>query len=199
MSATTTTTPPGPADPPDPPGRAAPGADRGRAVVRWSLPRRLRQVVLTVHIVSAGTWIGIDVLVAVLVGAGRLAPAAATRGLAYQALGSFVATPMLVAALVCLTSGLTLGWSSRWGVLRYWWVLVKLVVTVVLTLLILGVLAPGMPDVVEAGRAISAGGPPPTTLDTLVYPPTVSLATLTIAVVLSVFKPWGRLRRRARH
>lgn len=193
MPVTTTSTLPGPTD------RTAPQADRGRSVVRWSLPRRLRQVLLTIHIVSAGTWIGIDVLVAVLVGVGRMAPVPATRGLAYQALGSFVAAPMLVAALACLGSGLVLGWSSRWAVLRYWWVLVKLVVTVVLTLLILGVLAPGMPAVVEAGRTISAGGPPSATLDTLVYPPAVSLTTLGIAVALSVFKPWGRLRHRTRH
>lgn len=170
------------------------GQSTDRPTVRLPMPRRLRQAVLTLHIVAAGSWVGIDVLVAVLVGTGRLAPDAATRGLAYQALGTFVALPMLVTALVCLGSGLLLGWSSRWGVLRYWWVLVKLAVTVVLTLLILGVLAPGMPDVVEAGRVVSAGGPPAASLETLVYPPTVSLTTLGIATVLSVFRPWGKLR-----
>jgi hypothetical protein len=162
------------------------------------LAPRARKAVLTVHIVSAGAWIGIDVVVAVLVGAGLGGGSDAARGLALRALAEFVVTPMLVSALVCLASGLVLGLATKWGLVRYWWVAVKLVMTVLLCVLIVVALRPGMADVGAAGVAIEAGQAPATDLSSLVYPPTVSLTVLAVATLLSVYKPGGRVRRRSR-
>jgi hypothetical protein len=148
--------------------------------------------VLCAHIVAAGAWIGIDVLVAVLVGVAMLSGEPATQGLAYQALGTFVVWPMLGSALVCLLTGVVLGLGTKWGLVRYWWVAVKLVMNVALSALIVLVLRPGMPDVAEHGRLLSEGAAAGPGLTTLVFPPAVSLIALTAAVVLSVTKPWGR-------
>ena len=169
---------------------------RGSAAM--SLPPRVRKAVLTVHIVSAGAWIGIDVLVAVLAGIGLGGGSDAVRGLALRALAEFVVTPMLVSALVCLASGVLLGLATKWGLVRYWWVAVKLVTNLVLCTLILVALRPGMPDVGAAGGAIEAGQVPATDLSFLVFPPAVSLTALAVATVLSVYKPWGRVRGQAR-
>ncbi|MEV6275659.1 hypothetical protein [Nocardia sp. NPDC051832] len=164
----------------------------------WKLNRRARQATLIVHIVAAGAWIGIDVLVAVLVVVGRFGSDLETRSLAYQALGAFVVWPMLVSGLVCLATGLLLGLGTKWGLIRYWWVLVKLVLNVVLCLLILEALRPGMPGVGRYGRELLTGTADPAVVSDLVFPPAVSLTALAIATVLSVAKPWGRVRRAAR-
>src|SRR5690625_2029871 len=110
-------------------GRATAGgrSHRGRPHLRSPL----RKAVLVIHLLSAGAWIGIDVLVAVLVLVGWFGQPS-TAGLAYRALGTFVAVPMLVAALVCLATGLLLGLATRWGLVRYWGVLGKLALTAVL-------------------------------------------------------------------
>lgn len=79
------------------------------------LKPRGRKAVLTLHIVSAGAWIGVDVLVAFLVYVGRTADDPATRGLAYRALGEFVVAPMLVSGLVCLVTGVVLGLATSGG------------------------------------------------------------------------------------
>ncbi len=163
-----------------------------------NLAPRARKAVLTVHIVSAGAWIGIDVLVAVLVGVGLGSGSDAARGLALRALAEFVVTPMLTSALVCLGSGVLLGLATKWGLVRYWWVAVKLVMNIVLCTLILLALRPGMADVGAAGVAIEAGQVPVTDISSLVFPPTVSLTMLVVATVLSVYKPWGRVRRSSR-
>lgn len=165
---------------------------------RWRLPRWARNGALIVHIVSAGAWIGIDVIVAVLVATGWFATDTAVRGLAYEALGRFVVTPMLTAGLVCLASGVVLGLGSRYGLIRYWWVAVKLVVNVVLCSLIALALRPGMADVVEHGRLLTAGRISTIDVSSLFFPPAVSLTTLTIATALAVAKPWGRIRRTSR-
>ena len=163
---------------------------------RGRLGIRGRRAILVVHILSAGTWIGVDVLVAVLVLTGWFADDLAVRGLAYQALASFVVWPMLIAGLVSLTSGLLLGLGTRWGVLRYWWVVVKLALNLVLCTLIVVALRPGMPEVGSYGASLAAGGQPSQDVSFLFFPPAVSLSALTLATVLAVFKPWGRLKTR---
>jgi hypothetical protein len=163
---------------------------------RWRIGRRLRRTTLVVHIISAGSWIGIDVIVGVLVLVGRFGGDRATRGIAYQALGLFVVWPMLTAGLLSLISGIVLGLGSRWGLVRYWWVAVKRTLNLVLCTLILLLLQPGMAAVRAYGRDLSAGVPPQGSVSTLFFPPAVSLTALSLAVALSVTKPWGRIRRR---
>lgn len=162
---------------------------------RWHLGRGARRAALVVHIVSAGAWIGIDVVVGVLVVAGWFGGDEAVRGLAYQALGTFVVWPMLASGLVCLASGVLLGLGTRYGLLRYWWVTVKLVMNIILCVLIVVLLRPGMPEVVAYGRTLAAGGVPAQDVSFLFFPPTVSLTALTLATILGVAKPWGRIRR----
>ena len=169
---------------------------RPPAGAAWRLGKRGRKVTLLVHIVSAGAWIGIDVIVAVLVGVGWFADSDSTRGAAYQALGLFVVWPMLTAAVVCLASGVLLGLGSKYGLVRYWWVAVKLFLNLVLTTLILVALRPGMPEIAEYGRSVSAGEPNGLDVSQMFFPPIVSLTLLTFATTLSIFKPWGRTRRR---
>ncbi len=170
---------------------AADGSRRGRLHLRPPL----RKAVLVVHVLSSGAWIGIDVLVAVLVLAGWFGQGS-TAGLAYRALGTFVVVPMLVAGLACLGSGLLLGLGTRWGLVRYRWVLVKLVITVVLCVLIVVALRPGMGEVAAHGQALAAGVDDGAEVGWLFFPPAVSLTALSFATVLAVVKPWGRVRRR---
>ncbi|MGI5167970.1 hypothetical protein ACQEU3_26830 [Spirillospora sp. CA-253888] len=161
----------------------------------FRLSRGWRKATLIVHIIAAGAWIGIDVIVAVLVVTGRFGASEEVRGLAYRSLATFVVWPMLISALLSLATGLLLGLGTRWGLLRYWWVAVKLVLNLVLCVLIVLALQPGMEEVGEYGRALGAGAAEPREVSDLFYPPAVSLTALTIATVLAVAKPWGRIRR----
>jgi hypothetical protein len=163
-----------------------------------NLAPRVRKAVLTLHIVSSGVWIGGDVLVAVLVCVGLGGGSDAVRGLALRALAEFVVAPMLLSALVCLGSGLLLGLATKWGLVRYWWVAVKLVMNVLLCVLIVVALWPGMADVGAAGVAVEGGQVPVADISFLVFPPTVSLTMLAVATLLSVYRPWGRVGGRSR-
>jgi len=165
-------------------------------------PRRLggatRKAVLIVHIVAAGAWIGIDVVVAVLVGTAFVTDDPQTAALSYQALELFALWPMLSAGVLCLVSGVVLGLGSKYGLVRYWWVAVKLVLNVVLSTLVLVALRPGLYEAADYGRRLAEGlAVDPAAVQQLVYPPTVSLTALAFAVILSVAKPWGLVRKRA--
>jgi hypothetical protein len=151
------------------------------------LGKRARKLWLVVHIASAGAWIGMDIVMGVLILAGMMT-GGEVESVAYQALGLFAVWPMLVSGVVCLISGVVLGIGTKYGVVRYWWVAVKFVMNIVLCLAVWFALRPG----VEAAAA--QGGEMPSDL---IFPPIVSTTALIIATVLSVFKPWGRVRRGA--
>jgi uncharacterized membrane protein len=153
--------------------------------------------VLIVHIVSAGSWFGIDVAMAVVIATVMVTedPLIAASGL--RMLEIITVWPLLSAGLVCLLSGIVLGLGSKWGVVRYWWVTVKLVLNLVLSALVLVALRPEVSHLADQARMALRGEPVSFDLSNLFYPPTVSPTLLLVAFTLSVVKPWGRIRRRA--
>jgi hypothetical protein len=163
------------------------------------LPRlgaRTRKGVLAVHIASAGTWLGIDVVMGVVIFTALLSDDAGTKALCYQALDLFAVWPLFAAGLVCLATGVVLGLGSRYGVVRYWWVAVKLALNILLTGLVLVALQPGVTGLGQLGHQLAAGEKVTASLGNMIYPPIVSPVALLIALALAVFKPWGRIRGR---
>lgn len=154
----------------------------------------VRKAVLVLHLLGVGAWLGIDVVVGILAAVATGSGEAADRALALQVIGTYLAGPMLAAGMIVLATGLVLGWGTRWGLVRFWWVAVKLAVNVVLVVLIVFVLMPGMAEVRTIGEVLAASGELTGEVSSLRFPPAVSLTALTIAVVLSVYKPWGRTR-----
>jgi hypothetical protein len=161
----------------------------------FRLGRRARKITLLTHIAAAGAWLGIDVVLGVMVGTALVTGDAQQAGVALQSLGLFAVWPLIVVGLLCLGSGILLGVGSKYGLLRYWWVAIKLVLNVALVVLVLVLLRPQVGEVSESARAslLEATGPP--AVGDLVFPPLVSGTVLLVAMALSVFKPWGTIRR----
>src|SRR5215213_8821025 len=128
----------------------------------WRLGARTRKSVLIVHIVSAGVWIGIDVVMAVFIFTALLANDDNTKALCYRALELFAVWPLLTTGLVCLASGVVLGLGAKYGLVRYWWVAIKLVLNIVLTALVLVALRPEVSKAAEQCRHFFFDDPPPT-------------------------------------
>lgn len=161
--------------------------------LRWRMRPRTRKGVLVAHIVAAGAWIGLDVMLGVLVFTPLLTSDTAVAALCYQAM-PLLFWPILGSGLMSLLTGVVLGLGTHHGLVRHWWVLVKLVLNVVLTALVVVLLGPAMDEAAEAGRRLAAGVPAGVDLSSLVFPPLVSGTSLVVATVLAVYKPWGRVR-----
>ncbi|RZS37608.1 hypothetical protein EV193_105166 [Herbihabitans rhizosphaerae] len=164
-------------------------------------PRRLsgrtRKVVLVSHIVSVSAWIGIDVALVILATTGLVTSDVDVAATAFKALEMFAVWPMFIAAMLALVTGATLGLGSKYGLFRYKWVAVKLAVNLLMATLLVTALRTGLADAAEYGRQLAAGVTP--TVDKpigLLGPMIVAPSLLLLAVVLSVFKPWGRFRGR---
>lgn len=168
----------------------------GVAPTRGRLSPRARKATLVVHIGAAVAWLGVDLVLGVLVLHTVVSDDTAVVAVAYQAIELFAVWTLLPLGLLTLLSGIVLGRGTRWGVLRYKWVVVKLVIAVLLTVLVPVGLQPTVETAAEYGSALLAGEPTGDAPTNLYFPPIVSPIALIAALVLAVYKPWGRVRRR---
>jgi len=115
----------------------------------------------------------------------------------FRVLELFAVWPMLIASLATLATGVVLGLGTKYGLVRWWWVAAKLAVNVLMSLLILFSLRSGLYDIADYGQRLAAGESPAGDPEGLLAPVIVAPTLLLFASVLSVFKPWGRIRRRS--
>jgi hypothetical protein len=162
---------------------------------RFRLGVRARKWFLVVHIVAAALWFGVDIAFGVLVSTAVLTDDPRVAGTALQVLEMFAIWPMLAASILCLASGVVLGLGSTYGLLRYWWVVAKLAINLLMTTLIAFALRPGIYEAGRIGRTIvdaetTAGVP-----TDLLFPVVVAPSLLLTAYLLAVFKPRARIPR----
>jgi hypothetical protein len=140
-------------------------------------------VVLIGHILSSAGWWGMAVVVAAFAVLAATAGDAALTGALHRSIGVAVWVTV-VTGLVSAATGVLLGLGSRWGLVRYKWVLLKEVATVVMVVTDLLVVRSA------AARAVAGvlepGG--------LIGPAMGHVVVLGAATVLSVVKPFGRVR-----
>jgi len=148
---------------------------------------RFRKAVLTTHIVFSVSWLGAIVPYLTLAIAGLTsgdAQMARAAFLSMEVIGWFVIVPFSLAALL---SGLAQALGTQWGLFRHWWILAKLLLTIVAVVILLQ----HMRDVSRVARMAKE-----TTLSSADFRPELihaggGLLVLLAITVLSVFKPWG--------
>lgn len=156
-----------------------------------------RKLLLLTHIVVSVGWLGLSVGNLTLAITGLTTDDPGTQ---HTALGAMylIGGPLLIpVSLLALVSGVLLGTYTKWGLVRYRWVLVKLALTVVAVVLIPLSLLPGLAELsrlmadTPQDRLADTG---PLALDMLAAG-LVSTSMYVTNAVLSVLKPWGRTRR----
>ncbi|MEU7072784.1 hypothetical protein AB0B30_19830 [Streptomyces narbonensis] len=175
---------PGPAPRPATRPRTTPAAGGGRR-----LPPRWRKAILTLHVTVGVGWVGIEIvqLVLGLVGlsTGDAGVVRATR-VVMEILGIEL---IAAAAWTTLLTGVLLSAVTQWGLLKHYWIVTKLVITVALMLnghFFLQHWLRAQAETAEGRESLGLR---------LVISMSVSLVLLVSATALSVYKPWGRTRR----
>jgi hypothetical protein len=139
----------------------------------------LRKLALTAHVTFSVGWLGAVLAylaVAIACVASQDAPAVRSGYSTLELIGWFVIVPLGLAALL---TGLVQSLGTEWGLFRYYWILVKFVLTVgAVTILLLHMPAVSRRSGVVA-EVVHAGG---------------GLLVLLATTTLSVYKPWGRTR-----
>ncbi len=166
------------------------------ATKRWQLPPAWRKGLLVLHIISGIGWMGVDIALFILLITARTSDNALLVVSGFNAIRMIVPLAVPPLSLSILVTGVLLGLGTNWGLLRYWWVLVKLCLSLIMTMLVFTSLVPGVNAIalldlttVSAGTVRAGLGDLPTQL---MFPPVVSFLMLGTATVLSVYKPWRR-------
>ncbi|MEN8652213.1 hypothetical protein ABCR94_16785 [Streptomyces sp. 21So2-11] len=121
-------------------------------------PPRLRKLTLTLHVTSSVGWLGAVAAFLALAVAGLTSTSPQTvRGayLAMDVIGWYVIVPFSVASLL---TGLVQSLGTVWGLLRHYWVIAKLLITVGATVLLLVHMQPVGHLADAAARAALADG-----------------------------------------
>jgi uncharacterized membrane protein len=160
---------------------------------------RLRKFVLTTHVAASVGWLGAVVVflaLAVIGVTGQDAQLVRAVYLAAEPITGFVIVPL---ALVSLLTGVFQSLGTQWGLFRHYWVLFKLLLNVVATIVLLMYM-----ETVRYFADIAAESS--TDLAELRSPTFVlhssgALLLLLTATVLAVYKPRGMTRygRRKQH
>lgn len=152
---------------------------------------RVRKLVLAVHLTLSGGWIGAVVAYVALGVAASASPEPSTVRAAWVAMeltGWYVVVPL---ALGSLLTGLLMGLGTKWGLVRYYWVLITLALTTVAVI----VLVLHMPTVsTQAAIARSASGTELQSLGGDLFHSVLGLMVLLTIQVLNIFKPSGMTR-----
>jgi hypothetical protein len=157
-------------------------------------PPRLRKLTLTLHVTASLGWLGAVTAFLALAVAGLSSSSPQTVLGAYVAMelvGWSVIVPFSIASLL---TGVLQSLGTVWGLLRHYWVIAKLLITVLATLLLLVHMQPVGHLAATAARATLAGGELEGMRIQLIADAAAALLVLLAAAALSVFKPRGVTR-----
>ena len=162
-----------------------------------TLGPRLRKLVLTAHVVSSVGWIGAVVAYLALVVAAVTSDDSQTVRATFLAM-DLIYLALIPLAVVALVTGVVQSLGTKWGLLRYYWVVFKLALTVLATT----VLLLHMPTVDSlADKAARTGNELPEAGGELLHAG-VGLVVLLATAILGLYKPpgltrYGRRKQRA--
>jgi uncharacterized membrane protein len=158
------------------------------------LSRRGRQTLLVLHYVTSVGWLGTGLCQLTLNLVALTTGDPALRHAAHEVAHVLDRSLLTVLALGSATTGILLAVRGRWGLFRYWWIVVKLALTcglIVYTPVWVGGWI-GTAVTATAGAAPAPGYP--TVRAELLASSIGIVSTLVIVTVISVVKPWGRFR-----
>lgn len=156
------------------------------------MPPRTRKLALIAHVTASVGWLGaVGVFLALAIaGLGTRDGGTARAMYLAMALASwFVILPLSIASLL---TGLVQSLGTSWGLFRHYWVLIKLLITVLATLILL-VHMQAIDRMAEAAtsRSLEIGDFRRLRLQ-LVIDSGAAIVALLAATTLSIYKPRGR-------
>jgi hypothetical protein len=151
----------------------------------------LRKFALTTHVTSSVGWLGAVGAFLALAIAGLVSQDAQIVRAAYLAMHLttwFVIVPLCLAALL---TGIVQSLGTTWGLFRHYWIVTKLLLTVLATIILLVHTQPIDRVAAVAAQTTLASGDLRQLRIQLVGDACAALFVLLVTTTLSVYKPWG--------
>lgn len=151
----------------------------------------LRKFTLTAHVTFSVGWLGVVVAYLALAVTGFASQDVQwvrTAYLAMELIGWFVLVPFSLAALI---SGIVQSLGTKWGLFRYYWIVAKLSLTLLGTVILLV----HMRSVSRMANLVAQAASPSAEFGALqvqlLVHPVGGLLILLIVTLIAMYKPWG--------
>ncbi|WP_181198231.1 DUF2269 family protein [Enhygromyxa salina] len=156
-----------------------------------------RKWTLWVHVLSSSLWLGSALAMMILTFAKGRSPTNAAELHAFCLCVKLIDDFVIIASCgVSALSGILLSWKTPWGFFRYWWVAVKLCITVALLCVGAGLLGPWINETEALARTHGWAARELPRYQTVEREVTVlgsvQLVILGFVLYASIFKPWGK-------
>jgi hypothetical protein len=151
----------------------------------------VRKIALTAHVTSSVGWVGAVAGFIALAIAGVTSQDAQVARAAYLAMDVTTWSVIVPFCLASLLTGIVSSLGTEWGLFRHYWVLVKLLITIVATIALLVHTRPISYLAGVAAETTFSGADLGTLRIQLVVVSGAALVALLVANVLSVYKPRG--------
>ncbi|WP_336788525.1 DUF2269 domain-containing protein [Paenibacillus sp. MMO-177] len=154
------------------------------------MTHRLRKFVLTAHVTSSVGWFGAVAGFLAFAITGIKSQDAQLVSTAYIAMELIVRVVIVPLCLVSLLTGIVLSLGTKWGLFRHYWIMIKLLMTILSTI---GLLVHMQPISYMAGVAAerTLTNSDLNTQIQLVVASGAALLVLLIATILAIYKPRG--------
>ena len=166
------------------------------ALLAGRLGKRPRKALVAAHVISAAAWVGIAVVFVALCTVALTTADLETARVTCELMELFDQTLLPWANFATTLTGIGLSLTSTWGLVRYWWVVSKAVISVAILLMAFSFLHDVVESAAEQAAHIAASGGTVAQLDTSVdlafWGFAAGLVSLVAAVLLSLYKPGGR-------
>ena len=156
---------------------------------RQRLSTRQKKALLTVHMISGGAWLGAAFCMLIITWTNQDPAHHYAVNLVLEKLDGLM---MIPAPIVAIGSGLLLSWGTVWGFFRWYWLLLKQLVTYVLVVLAPFTVHDWIGELISLSRAERIGVAYDSVHQLHVFGSVIIILAGGAAMGLSVLKPWGR-------
>lgn len=168
------------------------------ALLAGQLRPKPRKALAAAHAVAAACWVGIALtFVAMSVVAMSTNDIQTTR-VVYELMAAFDITLLPWANFATFLTGIALSLTTKWGLIRYYWVAAKLAIAVGILIMAFGFLHDNLEDAARQAEQLAATGGKAaqitTASDVVLWGFGCAALSLVGALLLSLYKPGGRIR-----
>lgn len=169
------------------------------ALLAGQLRPRPRKALVAAHVVASACWVGIALTVAAISVVAMTTSDIETSRVSYGLMATFDITLLPWANFATILTGLALGITTSWGLIRYYWVAIKLAIAVGILFVAFGFLHDALERAAAEAEHLAAIGGTTAQLgsaaDVACWGFGGSTLSLVAAVLLSLYKPGGKTRR----
>ncbi|PXX69345.1 hypothetical protein DFR70_1021034 [Nocardia tenerifensis] len=169
------------------------------ALLAGQLRPKPRKALVASHAVASACWVGTGLTVSAMSVVAMTTADLQTARVVYELMEVIDRTLLPWTNFATFLTGVGLGMTTSWGLIRYYWVAVKLTIPVAILFVAFGFLHSELEHAAErAERAVAAGATTAdfgAAADVALWGFGGSTLSLVVAVLLSVYKPGGKTRR----